>query len=579
MNIFILFVLFIAFTIGLNLGLHGIISLSSSNTLSIPRATESTTTSSQISENEVVSVPQTERKNKDKWAAEQQPSTTLHVLVSTQSLLSLDKLTTKLNDINARVSEKYSDSYANIQSLSDIPIVLLTCNRPEMLKTTLLSLLAVRGVRKRNILISQDGAMRDIKSIAEDQGLTVIQNTEGIRLRGGQIDGAERIALHYKFSLTSMFDRFPNAKAIIIIEDDLLFSPDFYEYFQSTSPILNEDNSVFAISAWNDNGFKHRVKDPYTLRRTGFFPGLGWLLTRKLYKDELEVQWPRTHWDHWLRSPEIHKNREIVYPEIPRSFHNGIKGTFMNLDTHNKYFRDIDYNTNLSISWHSHRNQFRTVQQQEYEDRIQELLRSCTHLQSAYELHNYKDEILCLWIDVDPDPPYGPPAFQPMAEFFGIWHEHKRGAHNGLHEFYYHSNYIIIVNIFRSEEQLEEAVTYAHLLPRKSYLLNPRFFDKSKLPPIDESNVMQASGPDISCDTTCRLAGKTCNEESLQQLNDCTVLKQNFACSSCEQSVGPDQPAYVTFNNHCLMNSDRRITSCKASHPDTIRLCACSDES
>lgn len=335
MNVFILFVLFIAFTIGLNLGLHGIITLSNSaTTLPISRATESSTFPQFL--DKVSIIPQTEeRKNKNKWEAGQ-PSSIETLQASSQLLLPRNKLTEKLNVINERVQEKYRDSYAKIQphiTLSDIPIVLLTCNRPELLKSTLSSLLAVRGVRKRNILISQDGALRDIKSIAVDQGLAVIQNTEvwflqlylvvyitffaqGIRLRGGQIDGAERIAEHYKFSLSSMFERYPNANAIIIIEDDLLFSPDFYEYFQSISPILSEDNTLFAISAWNDNGFKHKVRDPYALRRTGFFPGLGWLLTRRLYKDELEVKWPHTHWDHWLRSPEIHKNREIVYPEV-----------------------------------------------------------------------------------------------------------------------------------------------------------------------------------------------------------------------------------------------------------------------
>ena len=41
------------------------------------------------------------------------------------------------------------------------------------------------------------------------------------------------------------------------------------------------------------------------------------------------------------------------------------------------------------------------------------------------------DEIICIWINVDPDPLYGLPAFKPMAEYFGIWHEHKRGSHNG----------------------------------------------------------------------------------------------------------------------------------------------------
>jgi alpha-1,3-mannosyl-glycoprotein beta-1,2-N-acetylglucosaminyltransferase len=44
--------------------------------------------------------------------------------------------------------------------------------------------------------------------------------------------------------------------------------------------LLEQDPSTLLISAWNDNGFKGRVQDPFELRRTDYFPGLGWLLTR-----------------------------------------------------------------------------------------------------------------------------------------------------------------------------------------------------------------------------------------------------------------------------------------------------------
>jgi hypothetical protein len=30
----------------------------------------------------------------------------------------------------------------------------------------------------------------------------------------------------------------PQAPAIIIVEDDFLFSPDFYDYFHATAPLL-----------------------------------------------------------------------------------------------------------------------------------------------------------------------------------------------------------------------------------------------------------------------------------------------------------------------------------------------------
>ena len=36
--------------------------------------------------------------------------------------------------------------------------------------------------------------------------------------------------------------------------DDLDVSPDFYEYFSATLPILKKDPMLWCVSAWNDNG-------------------------------------------------------------------------------------------------------------------------------------------------------------------------------------------------------------------------------------------------------------------------------------------------------------------------------------
>ena len=41
---------------------------------------------------------------------------------------------------------------------------------------------------------------------------------------------------------------------MIIVEDDLEISPDFYEYFTATLPLLRTDPSLWCVSAWNDNG-------------------------------------------------------------------------------------------------------------------------------------------------------------------------------------------------------------------------------------------------------------------------------------------------------------------------------------
>jgi len=91
--------------------------------------------------------------------------------------------------------------------------------------------------------------------------------------------------------------------------------------------------------------------------------------------------------------------------QVPRTFHNGIKGTFMNLETHNKYFRNIGYNTDSSVTWpvsnsggdsggesggdssvymqgHSSVNQYR----------VEQLVKSCKHVTSVMDLLRYKGE-------------------------------------------------------------------------------------------------------------------------------------------------------------------------------------------
>ena len=63
-------------------------------------------------------------------------------------------------------------------------------------------------------------------------------------------------------------------------------------YFSQTRRLLEEDEMIYCISAWNDQGYEHTSDDPGLLYRVETMPGLGWLLKRSLYKDELESKWP-----------------------------------------------------------------------------------------------------------------------------------------------------------------------------------------------------------------------------------------------------------------------------------------------
>lgn len=404
-----------------------------------------------------------------------------------------------------------------------IPVIILTCNRLELLEATVQNLLKVRGISPSDVAILQDGALEGVTRIGQKYGLRVKQNTLGLNLRGGAMsDGGSRIATHYKFSLSQAFDElFPDAPAMIIVEDDLLFSPDFYEYFNGLAPILEADRSLLCISAWNDNGLKGKVRNKYALKRTEFFPGLGWLVSRRLYKGELEAKWPTNHWDHWLRSPTIHKGRDIVFPEVPRTFHNGIKGTFMNMDTHNKYFRDIDYNTDETVRWDRpaldqqlqlahHTNidydpAYLLGTKDVYLMTRMQRFDQCNHVANAGELMpkllSDGPSVLCIWITAHPD---NNPEFAAISSFFKIWHEYKRGSYQGVHEFYFLNHYVMLINtLIKGGVQGKQPASVSVLSSRtfNSRDLQQRLSGSTK----GESGLVHVKGATAgaSCDEVC----------------------------------------------------------------------------
>lgn len=62
----------------------------------------------------------------------------------------------------------------------------------------------------------------------------------------------------------------------------MVVSPDFLQFMEHTSPLLDMDPTVWCISSWNDLGDHNLAKDLQRLFRTDFFPGLGWMLKREV---------------------------------------------------------------------------------------------------------------------------------------------------------------------------------------------------------------------------------------------------------------------------------------------------------
>lgn len=241
-----------------------------------------------------------------------------------------------------------------------IPIVITACNRPAVSRC-LDKLFAVRGnkVKQFPVMVSQDCGDQATADVLRGYGdkITYVKHDPEPVPRGvkSHFVGYYKIASHYKFALNQAFSHFPEADSVIILEDDIEVAPDFLSYFVAMHELLKKDDTLWCASAWNDNGLSNLVdgseKGAELLYRSDFFPGLGWLLKRSLWEEELSKKWPEAFWDDWMRDPAQRKGRACIRPEVSRTSTFGRKGVSGGqfFDSHLKFIKLNEY----SVDWAS----------------------------------------------------------------------------------------------------------------------------------------------------------------------------------------------------------------------------------
>lgn len=141
------------------------------------------------------------------------------------------------------------------------------------------------------------------------------------------------------------------------------------------------------------------------------------------------------------------------------------------------------------------------------------------HVSLLIELYKlFADEIICLWVDISTNCENHPVPFEPVAAFFGIWHEHRRGNHRGLHEFYWESNYLLLLNVYdpsipsiaRGGGATES--TYRALMPTTvKPIRHGNQFDKSLLAEVKRRSLHIQPVKATKTGMSCTEVSKTCS--------------------------------------------------------------------
>ena len=458
-------------------------------------------------------------------------------------------------------------------TLEQFPVVVMARNRPEMLRMCLESLLAARRANPRLVTVYQHGGDAGVRGVAESFAARGVQRVQDDNQPRGE--SHVRIAHHYKFALSHAFRAHPAASGLIIVEDDMIFSPDFFDYFAATARLYDVDPTVYCISTWNDNGFRGRVRDSRRLLRSEFFMGLGWLINRRIFEKELEPRWPRQHWDHWMRDPRVRKGRECVYPEVPRNYNKGSRGAHVNDEFYRKFLEPIAYHTNASRADRVTPRDAVRATRGAFDAETSLLFARADCSARFSDLKRHRNGVFAFSFDAARAKHAGQTEYetQPhdhwarLAGAFGIWHEF-RTIRKGLIRFWWEGNYLLLV---RAGSESARELAKGGCEPRRLLL------DDMQGVASDPDKIVLAKRAQ-SCDAACAAVDLRCSPLHLRTLNNCESLQKYFRCGACEASGGPDLPAMVVSGSapnygRCLTNT--HAFTCHGTHKITRRICPC----
>ncbi|XP_034564278.1 protein O-linked-mannose beta-1,2-N-acetylglucosaminyltransferase 1 [Notolabrus celidotus] len=345
-----------------------------------------------------------------------------------------------------------------------VPVAVIAGNRPNYLYRMLRSLLSAHGVNPQMITVFIDGYYEEPMDVVELFGLKGVQHTP-ISIKNA------RVSQHYKASLTATFNLHPDTNFAIVLEEDLDISIDFFSFLSQTIHLLDQDDSLYCISAWNDQGYEHTAEDSALLYRVESMPGLGWVLKKSLYKDELEPKWPTPEklwdWDMWMRMPEQRKGRECIIPDVSRSYHFGIIGLNMNGYFHEVYFKKHKFNTVPNVQLKN----VDSLKKDGYEVEIQNLLKEAEvldHTKNPCEdsfLPDSEGKTYVMFIKMETETDTS--TWTELAKCLHVWDLDVRGYHRGLWRLFRKRNHVLVVAVPISPYSVKKPanVTPIHLEP------------------------------------------------------------------------------------------------------------------
>ncbi|XP_071548637.1 protein O-linked-mannose beta-1,2-N-acetylglucosaminyltransferase 1-like isoform X2 [Panulirus ornatus] len=206
-------------------------------------------------------------------------------------------------------------------ALAGVPVVVTAGNRYQYLYHTLTTLLAAPGAQHDNLLVVLGDAPP-----ATTQLLRLINvNFTTLPVHGRDNN---KLFRYYRSVFHLVAHTFPDAPAVILLDEDVQVSPDFFSFMSQTLWLLHADPTLYCINAHSITGFSDRAFNPSRVFRGDLQVQWGYAVTLEFVREALSL-WPEDEhdteiiiYDFWLYK-HVRRGRECVYPEVGRALHYG----------------------------------------------------------------------------------------------------------------------------------------------------------------------------------------------------------------------------------------------------------------
>jgi hypothetical protein len=225
------------------------------------------------------------------------------------------------------------------------PIAILTYNRPKYLLEALTAINSLDNLNKSMVTVIQYGRDEETTSVAKMFPFDIkTRNYDRTLPNFPHV----HITHQYEFAIRTLFNKFPVANGVIILEDDLIVSKHFLSLMSNMILAVNKDKSIFASSAFNpnDGGLTSASclsKKGLKFLRAHTFEHLGWYLPRRSWDGALrekwgERRWPKENWDWKIRWLVLDIGQSVLYPMLSHVKYVGRIGSHSNNVFFNQYF-------------------------------------------------------------------------------------------------------------------------------------------------------------------------------------------------------------------------------------------------